>query len=62
MICFITSGAHKYAVRELRDVPDMPKIGLMSYNQLLRKASLPRVTYIFTDFDRIDFWTRELAA
>ena len=62
MICFITSGAHKYAVRELRDVPGMPKIGLMSYNQLLRKASVPRATYIFTDFDRIDFWTRELAA
>lgn len=62
MICFITSGSHKYAVRELRDVPGMPKIELMSYNQLLRKKSLPRATYVFTDFDRIDFWTRELAA
>lgn len=62
MICFITSGAHKYAVRELRDVPGMPKIGLLSYNQLLRKPALPRATYVFTDFDRIDFWQRELAA
>jgi hypothetical protein len=62
LICFITSGSHKYAVRELRDVPGMPKIELMSYNQLLRKQLLPRATYIFTDFDRVDFWTRELAA
>lgn len=62
MIYFITSGAHKYAVRELRDVPNMPKIGLMSYNQLLRKKALPRATYVFTDFDRLTFWNRELAA
>ena len=62
MICFITSGAHKYAVRELRDVSGMPQISLMSYNQLLRKKALPRAVYVFTDLDRIDFWTRELAA
>ena len=62
MICFITSGAHKYAVRELRDVPGMPQISLMSYNQLLRQKALPRAVYVFTDLDRIDFWTRELAA
>ncbi len=62
MICFVTSGSHKYAVRELRDVPGMPKVGLLSYNQMFRSKSLRRATYVFTDFDRLDFWQRELAA
>mgnify|MGYP000217842500 CR=1 FL=1 len=62
MICFITSGSHKYAVRELRDVSGMPDVQLMSYNQLFRHSALPRATYVFSDFDRLDFWQRELAA
>ena len=62
MICFVTSGAHKYAVRELIDVPGMPDIELISYNRLLRARQLPTATYIFADFDRLDFWQLELAA
>ena len=40
----------------------MPRLRILSYNKLLRQTRLPRMTYIFCDFDRLDFWQRELAA
>jgi hypothetical protein len=34
----------------------------LSYDRLLRASTLERATYIFSDFDRLNFWELELAA
>lgn len=40
----------------------MPRLEVWSYPGLLRRRRIPWATYIFTDFDRMRPWERELAA
>ncbi len=35
---------------------------VIPYERLFRMRRLPRATFIFTDFDRLDFWDLEMAA
>lgn len=63
MICFICSGAHRYTfTMHLPKFAGVPDFKVWSYDKLFRTRFLPRATWIFTDFDRLNFWELELAA
>jgi hypothetical protein len=62
MICFVSTGAHSYTFDQLHKFASMPAIKVWSYDRLFRARRLPRATWIFTDFDRLNFWEQELAA
>ena len=62
MIFFVTAPPHKYGPLEIEDMPGAPETIVISYNQLLRRKSLPRAAYVFSDFDRLPSWHVELAA
>lgn len=62
MICFVSTAAHSYTFDKLRQFAGVPDIKVWSYDRLFRARSLPRATWIFTDFDRLGFWELELAA
>lgn len=62
MIIFVTTSWHKYAPKEIEDMPNARQIQVISYNRLFRQRQLPRATYIFADFDRLSSWQTELAA
>lgn len=56
------SGGHKYCPEEIADIPNAPQFETWSYNQVFRAKRLPEATYVFSDFDRLNFWQVELAA
>lgn len=62
MICFVCTAAHNYTFRHLRDFAGAPEVKTWTYDRLFRARRLPRATWIFTDFDRLNFWELELAA
>lgn len=62
MIIFLMTGGHKYCPEEIEDMPGAPRFETWSYNKLFKAKVLPKASYIFTDFDRLDFWQTELAA
>lgn len=62
MIIFVMTGGHKYCPEEVQDILGAPTLETWSYNKLFRAKKLPFATYIFSDFDRLDFWQLELAA
>jgi hypothetical protein len=43
-------------------MPGMPVHSIWSYDALFRARTLPRATWVFTDFDRLGAWELELAA
>ena len=60
MIYFVSTASHAYTHQVIEDtVPGFKRLG---YLQVLSARSLPRGTYIFSDFDRLSTWQRELAA
>lgn len=60
MIYFISTSSHAYTHQVVEDtVPGFRRVG---YLRLLSARRLPRGTYIFSDFDRLSTWQRELAA
>ena len=62
MIYFLTTSAHKYALRDLASVAGMPTFQTLSYNKLFKKTALDPGTYVFCDLDRLGFWMLELSA
>jgi len=63
MICFICTTAHRYTLtKHLPKFAGVPDFKVWSYDKLFRARFLPRATWIFTDFDRLNFWELELAA
>jgi len=62
MICFVCTAAHNYTFKHLHDVAGVPDFEVWTYDWLFRARRLPRATWIFTDFDRLNFWELELAA
>jgi hypothetical protein len=62
MIIFVITRAHHYTHRRLRHFSGAPPYQMWSYERLLRSRHLPRVTWIFTDMDRLGFWELELSA
>lgn len=62
MICFVTTASHADTFKHVPEFAGVPRFRLYSYHQLLRARSVPRATWVFTDFDRLGFWELELAA
>ncbi len=62
MICFVSTAAHRYTFGSLQRFADVPAVKVWSYDRLFRARYLPSATWIFTDFDRLNFWELELAA
>lgn len=62
VICFVTTASHQYTVNQLRQFVGVPDIKVWNYDRLFRARRVPRATWIFTDFDRLNFWELELAA
>lgn len=62
MIVLVVAGGFAYTHRGVRRLVGRTKFRTMTYDRLFRGPSLPRATYIFTDFDRLSAWDLELAA
>lgn len=65
MIVLITTRRHRYTLARLKPTEHrfpVPRIRRMSYDALFRSIVLPRATYIFSDFDRINPWQQRVAA
>ncbi len=60
MIIFISTYTHRYTHAIVEKT--LPMFRRISYASLLLRRSLPRATYIFSDFDRLGFWQLESAA
>lgn len=60
MIIFVSTVSHKYTHGFVSK--SLNFVRQMSYPVLLARRRLPKATYIFTDFDRLNFWQLELAA
>ncbi len=60
MIIYVATAAHLRSHKALASA--MPWFRRMPYELLLPRGALPAATYIFTDFDRLNFWSLELAA
>lgn len=60
MIYFITTFSHRRTHRLVSS--EVAPFRTITYPFLFRRRSLPKATYIFTDFDRLNFLQLELAA
>jgi hypothetical protein len=56
MIIFISNSFHCYNHSALCSHTEVPDVRSESYDWLLRRRTLPRATYIFTDRERMDSW------
>lgn len=61
MIRFAMTRGHEHTLDPVRRDPTAPRIEIARYDRLIRSRSLPRVPHVFTDLDRLDPWTLELA-
>lgn len=61
MIVLFCTRAHDRTHRVL-ERSDRFRFRVIPYERLFRMRRLPRATFIFTDFDRLDFWDLEVAA
>lgn len=55
MIFFIHKGFQAFTHKKLRS-QDKEKFQIISYKRLLRRFTIPRGTYVFTDRERMDQW------
>ena len=65
MIVLINTRRHRYTLAKFKPTKHgfpVPRIRRMSYDRLFRSRVLPRATYIFTDFDRLNPWEHRVAA
>jgi hypothetical protein len=53
MIVFVTTPAHAYTARNLRDLASGVEVRTMSHKEILESPALPPATYVFTDIDRL---------
>lgn len=61
MIVLFCTRAHARTHRVLEQSQRF-RFRVIPYARLFRMRRLPRATFVFTDFDRLDFWDLELAA
>jgi hypothetical protein len=62
MITFLVAAGHRKTHRRLLAGGDGPPVSVRCYHELFARRRIGRGTYVFTDFDRLDFWELELAA
>jgi hypothetical protein len=61
MITFLVGADHRITHQRLVTEKDGPAVSVLYYHQLFSKREVPRGTYVFTDFDRLNFWDLEVA-
>jgi len=61
MIVLLLTGAHGHTHRALQNTGRFD-LEIVTYQRAFRSPWLRRATYIFSDFDRLNFWEVELAA
>lgn len=61
MIVLVVAGGFTYTHRDVRRFMPPTAFRTMTYDRLFRGPTLPRATYIFSDFDRLGAWDLELA-
>ena len=54
MICFLTTRGYGFALPALLGDATAPHISTLSYDRVLKKSTLPKATYVFTDIDRLN--------
>ena len=59
-VSVVSTASHAYTHKEI--TATLPFFRQMTYPALFTHRRLPRATYIFSDFDRLNFWQVELAA
>ena len=62
MIIFLVAAGHRYTHLRLLSETGGPAVSVACYHEILAKPQVPTGTYIFTDFDRLNFWQLEVAA
>lgn len=60
MIVFVSTSSHKYAHRAVAQ--NLSVVKQVTYPTLFARRRLPVATYVFSDFDRLNFWQLEMAA
>lgn len=60
MIVFVSTASHKYTHEPV--AKQFSFVKQVAYPVLLARRRLPHATYIFSDFDRLNFWQLEVAA
>jgi hypothetical protein len=61
MITFLVACGHKYTTANVSGLKGAPPTSVLSYHRLFRRRTLRHATYVFTDFDRLNFWELQLA-
>lgn len=62
MITFLVAAGHRKTHRSLLEESGGPQAAVRCYHELFARRRTRLGTYVFTDFDRLDFWELELAA
>jgi hypothetical protein len=62
MIIFLVATDHRYTHQRLLNEMGGPAVSLVCYPEFFNRTQTPPGTYIFTDFDRLNFWQLEVAA
>ena len=62
MITFFVASGHEYSTVDVRKHQATTPVSVLSYARLFRRRTLPPARYVFTDFDRLNFWELQLAA
>ncbi len=62
MIIFLVAADHRYTHQRLLTETGGPAVSVACYHEIFAKPQAPAATYIFTDFDRLNFWQLEVAA
>lgn len=60
MIVFVSTTSHRYAHKPV--AKHLSFVKQITYPVLLARRRLPHATYVFSDFDRLNFWQLEVAA
>jgi hypothetical protein len=62
MIIFLVAAGHRYTHQRLLAETGGPAVSLVYYHEFFDSRQVPPATYIFTDFDRLNYWQLEVAA
>lgn len=62
MITVLKGDGYEHCLRPVQEDDGAPKIEVLRYEEVLGKEPLPRTTYVFTDFDRLNTAVRSDAA
>ncbi len=62
MITVLKGDGYEHCLRPVQEDDGAPAVEVLRYEEVLEKETLPRTTYLFTDFDRLNTAVRSEAA